>query len=522
MVRAAVAVIALLVLCGAMVGAPQARAAIPAAAEPQWASPAEMERLLEQEFLDRHLPGLAATILLHGEVYLEANFGEATVGGPAVTQDTPFVLGSTSKQFTGLLVQQLIGDGRLTLDTPVPSILPELGAGDERWSRVTIGHLLSHRSGLTEADGMKRWHLGAEPVSIQADLRRVAAIRLASGPGEHYEYSNANYDLLGAVVERVTGDSFESALRGRIVEPLGLTSTTSNLDAARADGLATGYYTWFRRWNTAVPSPYPASAAPSSFTTSSARDLSRVVQAHLGTTRGVDAGALAGSREPVGAVAHRVDYASGWFVRPMWELADRNEGWHDLDLPVLVEHSGDTSRSQSRLVIVPEYGLGIVLLSNAGPGTDPTQQQRTLDAVLHEMLGTVPQEAPTHLLVDSAPALMVAVPLLQLLSLGWLVLGRPSGGSRLRSSAPLVVAGMLGVVAVVLSLWVVPGQTEVRLIDTAWWVAAPDLAIAVGVMLLLALVLMVVLLSMGLRHRAGRSRGRQQARAVTTPPGAGS
>ncbi|MGC5584620.1 serine hydrolase domain-containing protein [Ornithinimicrobium sp. W1665] len=485
--------------------------AVPAASSagttpfPAWASPAELDAFLQEQHRELHLPGLAVTVLLDGEVYLEATYGEAAPGGPPVTPDTPFVLGSTSKQFTGLAVQQLVADGRLALDTPVRTVLPELGGG--AWSGVTVRHLLAHRSGLTEEDGLGQWGLGEVPGSIQEEVGRLAEVTPAAGPGERFEYSNANYDLLGAVVERVTGQSFESALQELVAAPLGLEATTTDLDLARERGLAAGHYTVLRRWNVEVPGPLPPGAAPSGFVTSTARDLTRLLQAHLDGGSGLDEAVLAAAREPLGEVVDQVDYGSGWFMLPFWELAEDPEARDEAQLPTVLEHHGDTTRSMSTIAMVPDHGLGVVVLANTGRGTHQTLQPRLWEELLHTLVGTPAPERDQDLLLAATPVLMVLLPLAQTGSLVWLVRTRsvrPGRSSGRTGRATVVVAGLLTAVASLLALEVVPARLEAGLLDTQWWLHAPDLAVSIALVLLLALATLAVLVGVA----AGRLRRR--------------
>ncbi|WP_385898464.1 serine hydrolase domain-containing protein [Tessaracoccus sp. O5.2] len=101
---------------------------------------------MAQRSADLRLAGVAVVVVRDGDVYEESYLGTSG-GGRPVTADTPFVLGSTSKQFTGLAVQRLIADGRLALDTTVAEVLPDVEA-DGDVGRMSVRQLLTHTSGL--------------------------------------------------------------------------------------------------------------------------------------------------------------------------------------------------------------------------------------------------------------------------------------------------------------------------------------------------------------------------------------
>lgn len=451
-----------------------------AAPPPTWASTSEIAEFVEGRFEALRLPGLAVVVLAEGSVVYEGAFGEAAPGVP-VTLDTPFRLGSTSKQFTGLAIQQLSDRGQLTLETRVGSVLPEL-ADAPGWELTTVADLLSHRSGLSTRAGLDFWGPLASPATLTAEVARLRTIPLSHPSGEFYEYSNANYSLLGAIVERITGAGYAAALDELVLDPLGLASTTADPGPGPQQGIAATYYPWFQQVNAVTPAPAVGEVGvPSAYIASSARDLTRLLQAQLGTPTGVESRVLAASREPLGTVDEYSRYASGWIVRPMWEIADADEGWDDPDRPLLWEHQGDALRAQSSLAFVPEIGLGVVAVTNTGPGTDQAVWSRFLYELNHLVVGSAPAPWDEDLLVRAVPALLVGVPLLQFATLGWLALARDRSRRRW---LPWTIGGVLTTTVLVLALVVVPDRTEQSLLDLTWMVAVPDLAVSVGVMLL--------------------------------------
>lgn len=474
-----------------------------AAPEPSWASAEDLDAFLRERVKDLHLPGLAVVVVTDGEVHFEGTYGEARPG-VAVTLDTPFLLGSTSKQFTALAVQQLIADGELALDTPVAHILPAFADAGPPHSQITVEQLLAHRSGLAEE--RLEWSPWLTSATLQEEATHLAGVPLTAPPGEAYAYVNSGYTVLGAVVEQVAGMPFDEALQTLVVKPLGLTATTGDLKAAAENGLAAPHYTWFQRVNVETPSPMAPYAVPAALLTSTARDLTTLVRAHLGTSTGMDPEVLRAAREPLGAVDEHTDYASGWLVRGLWELTDDDVGWDSPDRPTLWEHEGSIPRALSSLSFSPELGLGVVALTNTGAGTDQVGWWRFRYDLHHAVLGTrgLPQEP--DLLVAAAPLLMPGLPMAQAGTLIWWAVTRHR---RPLGSIARAAAGATAALALVFAFGLVPPRTGMPLLDHRWVAVVPDLAISVAAMLALASAFVVAAVTAAVR---GRRRSPGQVR----------
>lgn len=177
-------------------------------------------------------PGLSVGIVRDGELIYSRHAGLAAVSPrrPA-DDDTQFMMGSITKTFTAVLVMQLRDEGRLDLHDPVGRYLPDISHGD-----VTIHQLLSHASGIQREPVGHIWETLRMP-DLGEMLARVADAERVLRPYEQFHYSNLAYAVLGAVVERVRGQSWESALHERILAPLGMHRT----GLRPADGHAAGY-----------------------------------------------------------------------------------------------------------------------------------------------------------------------------------------------------------------------------------------------------------------------------------------
>ena len=230
-----------------------ATASVPASAQPD-PDLASIDAYIEKEMREVHIPGLALGIVHNDELVHLRGFGNAGEGRP-VTPQTPFILASASKSFTALAVMQLVESGRVDLDAPVQRYLPDFRVKDEAASaQITVRHLLHHTSGLPEETAygsMLSTDIGDEALSDR--VGELGEVELRHGVGSVFEYTDANYDMLGLLVQTVSGQSFESYIAENIFEPLDMRHSYTDQSDARLDGLATGHRSWF-----GYPRPFEA------------------------------------------------------------------------------------------------------------------------------------------------------------------------------------------------------------------------------------------------------------------------
>jgi CubicO group peptidase (beta-lactamase class C family) len=306
----------------------------------------------------QHIPGLAlAMVAPDGTIHL-GGFGAVDASGPAVTSHTPFIIGSTSKSFTALATMQLVEAGRVELDAPVQRYLPWFRVADpEASARITVRDALNQTSGLSTASGRRTlMEYSSGDDALQNRVRGLRDVALTTAVGRTYQYSNCNYQILGAIVEAVSGQSFEAYVQQHIFDPLGMNHTYTSKSAAVANGLAMGHRSLFGH-PIAYDEPVPRGSVPSGFIISTAEDMSHYLSAQLNGGRWRDAAVLspAGIAEMHRGAARIGDgdayYAMGW-----------NAGL--LDGMPAVWHGGDTFGYQSFMVLLPDVGWGAVMLAN--------------------------------------------------------------------------------------------------------------------------------------------------------------
>jgi CubicO group peptidase (beta-lactamase class C family) len=183
-------------------------------------------------------PGLAMAVVKAGAVVHAAGYGLAETGGPPITAETIFHLASCGKQFTGLGIAMLAEEGKLDLDDPLAKHLPLLAAFGPQ---VTLRRLLHHTSGIRDLHDEDGIETNADMIRIYVDLGCPMA-EDGCRPGDAFYYSNSGYDLLGAVIERVSGQSYHDFFQTRVFDRLDMKDTFSVPDRRVDDPrCATGY-----------------------------------------------------------------------------------------------------------------------------------------------------------------------------------------------------------------------------------------------------------------------------------------
>jgi CubicO group peptidase (beta-lactamase class C family) len=184
----------------------------------------EIDRVIKN-FADRSgYPGLAYAITRGDQVVRVGGHGHDSRGA-AVTGDTRMPIASVSKQFTAVAVMQLVESGKVLLDSPLRRYLPEFVVDDPRGADITVRHLLTHTSGIT--DLTLREKSLPQPRSPAGAVDRARQASLAAPPGSEYHYTNTNYHLAARLVEVVRGEPFAAALSNNVFEPAGMRSTVS-------------------------------------------------------------------------------------------------------------------------------------------------------------------------------------------------------------------------------------------------------------------------------------------------------
>lgn len=311
-----------------------------------------------QQQIDRyHIPALAVGIVQDGQIVHLRGFGTARPGGPAVTPQTPFVLASVSKSFTGLAIMQLVEAGRVDLDATVQTYLPWFRLADPAASaRITVGDLLYMASGISTRTGNEALVRGdADATTLAKYVRALNTVQLVHPVGATYEYSNTNYRILGLIVETVSGEPYADYVKRHILDPLRMPNSYAIDPRPDQPSYAAGTRT-VDGTAQALGWHMPAYQVPSGGMVTSAEDHCHYLLAMLGG--GSYGGASVLSPEGVAALqtpGSRINanagYAMGWVV-------------NTANNPPTISHNGGIQGHRTFQQLIPEAGLGFVLLTS--------------------------------------------------------------------------------------------------------------------------------------------------------------
>ncbi|MDZ4323242.1 MAG: serine hydrolase domain-containing protein [Alphaproteobacteria bacterium] len=327
----------------------------------------KFEALIHQAMQEKKVPGLAVAIVMDGKVIFMKGFGVREVGRPEpVDTQTVFQIGSASKAITSVLVAILNRDQILSLDHPVETI-----------PKATVRHILSHTTGIPSPGFNALIERGVPAVDV---YKKVVATTPNGPPGEKFSYHNAVYSLIGEIIKRQSGLSFEDALQTRLLKPLHMTETSSTWDAFISRPNRASVHTFTKdkekrgKEGKTISSPalkvpyrqdyanFPAAAGCSS----SIHDMALLLAAIMGT-------------HPDVISPHDLNA----FIQPLvhtpdqWQrtLAHRDRitethyglGWRTMTFGDhhLVFHAGWIRGITSLISFIPEKKVGIVILQNA-------------------------------------------------------------------------------------------------------------------------------------------------------------
>ncbi len=372
--------------CGVATAWTVAAVAVPAAAGPAQndrATFASIDQDVRAGMRAAHLPGVSLGIVKGDRLVHLAAFGDAADAGRAVSARTPFYIGSNSKSFTALAVLQLVEAGQVALDAPVRRYLPWFRVADSVASgQITVRQLLTQTSGLPDWEDYF-WTADSSPTALADAVRSMRSVQPAHPVGSMFEYSSANYTILGLVVQTVARDSYEHFVQTHILAPLDMTNTYLDIPTARSHGLATEHRYWFDRPFAGGGLPYNRAVTPAGLIVSDAQDMSHYLIAQLnggryGSARILSAAGIAALHRGSAAIGGTDSYAMGWVSSI--GVDGKQFSWH----------GGDTGGSHAYMSVLPRTGWGVVLLTNGSNDLRPNGQDAIAQGVLARLLGHQP------------------------------------------------------------------------------------------------------------------------------------
>jgi len=319
-----------------------------------------MDQVIQSYVADRQFMGTA--LVAHGDqVILSKGYGSADLEWDIPNTPTAkFRLGSVTKQFTAASILLLQERGKLNIQDPVKKYMPDAPAA---WDKVTIFHLLTHTSGIPSFTGFPDYRKLEPFAKTPAEL--VALFRdkpLEFEPGEKWNYSNSGYVLLGYLIEKITGDTYEKFVRENIFTPLNMKDSGYDSNTAiirhRAQGYVSGPNGFEHAGFINMTIPHAAGALYST-----TEDLLKWEQGLFGG-KVVQPASLEKMTTPF-----KSNYAFGLEVRTV--------GGHKV-----IQHGGGIEGFNTQLAYYPEDKLTVVVLANVNGGA-PGEIAGKLAAIVH-------------------------------------------------------------------------------------------------------------------------------------------
>ncbi len=352
-------------------------------------APPDLDSYVAASMKTFDVPGMAVAIVKDGKILVAKGYGVRKLGDSTpVDEHTMFGIGSNTKAFTTAALAGLVDEGKLSWDDPVYQRLPGFVMYDPYVSHeMTIRDLLTHRSGMGLGEGdLLFW----PPTTYTREdiIYKLRFMKPQSSFRSHYAYDNLLYMTAGQIIPAVTGTSWEDYIRQHIFAPLGMNHSNTSNASFKAGGAGNYAFPHERVDGKLQIIHFEVldNAGPAGSINSCAEDMAKWVQLQLNHGKFVEReGDLFSEQQqkelwspqtilPIGdpppalagLKANFADYALGWGIR-------------DYHGRKLVGHTGGVAGFVSRVMLVPEENLGVVILTNAEEGG-------AFDAILYHVL----------------------------------------------------------------------------------------------------------------------------------------
>jgi len=293
------------------------------------------------------------------------------------TPETRFRLGSITKQFTATLILQLVEQGKIKLDGKITDYLPDYRK--DTGAKVTVHQLLNHTSGIPSYTSLPDFgnDVSRNPYQVDDFVKKYASKDLQFEPGSKFSYNNSGYFLLGAIIEKVTGQTYEQVLKEKILDPLGMKNTGYDHHGTILEKRASGYEKTGEGY---VNAPYLDMSLPYSAGSlySTVEDLYLWDQA-LYTNR-----VLSALSKDLMYKPHLDEYAYGWVI------ANTKLGTGTEAVPS-IRHGGGINGFNTMIARYPAQKNLVVLLDNTSQGGGVDRLTREITNILYNQPYSLPK-----------------------------------------------------------------------------------------------------------------------------------
>ncbi|MBD8038430.1 beta-lactamase family protein [Solibacillus sp. A46] len=420
----------------------------------------QLDSYIESYLEDYQVPGASMAIIQNNEVVYKKSWGISGESEEKITAKSPFTIGSISKSLTGLAIMKLVDEKIVNLNDPVQKYIPWFTLADEQAAaQITIKHLLTQTSGFSMYNGLlisDKESLGND--SIKNNVKSLSDVNLTSLPGERHQYSNANFIILGALIEEVTHQTYAEYMEQNVFNPLGMKNAAADYKTAYEKGYLSGYQSWFGfPWKTSVT--YDNGGAPYGYIAASVEDLVQFIKFLSG--KSFD--------------DFLSNYSMNHYLTPHIQTGENR--YYGLGIRIanpesndkMIWHSGSTPDSHSEMFYIPKTDWGGVILTNKNNQLEEEGLYYLKLGIINILNGDLPVDVPNN------------TPIIQFIILGLICILFVICIYLLVNIRKLRKKGLwaiLGFVCLLLLIIIVP--LLLNFVQSPWrsiWMFAPDVAL---------------------------------------------
>jgi CubicO group peptidase (beta-lactamase class C family) len=326
----------------------------------------DLEPILINVLKTSQIPSLAAAVVSEDELIGLGVHGLRKWGSESkVTVSDRYHIGSNTKSMTATLIANYIDEGKLSWDTEIIDIFPEWKISiQEDFKKVTVHQLLCHMSGVPENPPMNAWSEAWQKVGTPKQQRvkfvqTVLSEPPQAKPGSKFIYSNQNYAIAGAMLEKITNASWEDLIQSKIFSPLNMNMSGFGAPASvNIDKQPWGHIEKENKIEAVPPEPAgdnPPAIAPAGGVHCSIEDLAHYVQFHLKGMRGNGSLLKNESYKKLYTPWPKQSYALGWMIVP--------RAWAGGDA---FTHAGSNTMFYNVIWIAPKKNIAFIIATNVG------------------------------------------------------------------------------------------------------------------------------------------------------------
>ncbi|WP_433947821.1 serine hydrolase [Bacillus tropicus] len=347
-----------------------------------------LDKYIEKFIKEQNIPGAAVAIVHNKEVFFTKTMGVTGESEKKVTSKTPFAIGSISKSLTALAIVKLIEDKKIKLEDPVQRYLPWFKLKNPQISSaITIQHLLTHTSGISTYEGLSLSDKQSKSsTALKENVMKLSNVKVTALPSEKYQYSNANYMILGALIEEVTNETYSSYMEKHVFQPLNMNGAAASKENAYEKGYLTGYQSWFGIPRKSVVC-YDNAGAPYGYITANLEDM---IQYIMFLNRPEDAQLLKQENMHL-------------YLSPLYKKnSEKGYGFgvrttNINESETMIWHSGSMPDARAELFNLNESGWGGVILTNKNHVLEETALSVLKKGIISILNGEEPVDIPKNI-----------------------------------------------------------------------------------------------------------------------------